>query len=70
MRIALPLATGVSDGQAIVHVPGLEWDPVELMTACNLDVWEFDHLLSAQLPLVQSGDTATRAGRVRPCHPP
>ena len=60
MRIALPLATGVSDGQAIVHVPGLEWDPVELMAACNLDVWEFDHLLSAQLPLVQS------AARQRP----
>ena len=53
MRTALPLAAGVSDGQAIVHVPGLEWDPVRLLTACNLDVWEFDHLLSAQVPLLQ-----------------
>lgn len=61
LRIALPLAPGVSDGQGIIHVPGLEWDPVELLRACRLDVWEFDHLLSAQLPSVQRA-TRQRVG--------
>jgi len=53
LPIALPIAAGVSDTQGIVHVPGLEWDPAELLDGCKLDVWEFDHLLSAQIPWVQ-----------------
>ena len=44
LRIGRPIAAGVSDAQAIVHVPGLEWSPLELLDGCGLDVWEFDHL--------------------------
>jgi len=64
MRIALPLAAGVSDGQAVVHRPGFQWGPLELLTACNLDVWEFDHLLSSQIPPVQR---ATRQRAAADC---
>jgi CelD/BcsL family acetyltransferase involved in cellulose biosynthesis len=53
VRTALPVGAGISDRQGLVHVPGLEWDPVDLLRRCKLDVWEFDHLLSAQIPSVQ-----------------
>lgn len=52
-RRAVALGAGVSDLQGVVHVPGLEWDPIDLLRGCRLDVWEFDHLLSAQIPTVQ-----------------
>ena len=40
---------GLSDMQAVVHTPGYEWDGMELLEACGLAAWEFDHLLAAQL---------------------
>jgi CelD/BcsL family acetyltransferase involved in cellulose biosynthesis len=52
-RIALPVGAGVSDAQGIVHVRGLEWDPIDLLRGCKLDVWEFDHLLCAQISSVR-----------------
>jgi CelD/BcsL family acetyltransferase involved in cellulose biosynthesis len=51
LRIARPVAPGISDRQGIVHVPGVDADPVELLDKCNVDVWEFDHLLGSQIPL-------------------
>lgn len=49
-RIGRPIAAGVSDAQGVIHVPGLEWAPVELLKGCHLDVWEFDHLIGSQIP--------------------
>src|SRR5215468_2306440 len=40
---------GLSDMQAVVHAPGYEWDGVELLEACRLAVWEFDHLIHEQV---------------------
>src|SRR5262249_24971763 len=40
---------GLSDMQAVVHAPGYEWDGVELLEACRLVVWEFDHLIHEQV---------------------
>jgi len=48
-RIARPIAPGVSDTQAVVHVPGFEWSARELLAGCGIDVWEFDHLVGGQL---------------------
>lgn len=39
---------GVSDAQGLVHRPGFEWDARELLRACGLAVWEFDHLVAGQ----------------------
>ncbi|MER6676407.1 GNAT family N-acetyltransferase [Streptomyces sp. NPDC000983] len=39
---------GVSDAQGLVHRPGFEWDARELLRACGLAVWEFDHLVEGQ----------------------
>jgi CelD/BcsL family acetyltransferase involved in cellulose biosynthesis len=42
------IGMGISDCQALVHTPGLEWDARELVRACRLPVWEFNHLIAAQ----------------------
>lgn len=40
---------GLADMQAVVHAPGYAWDGVELLEACGLAVWEFDHLHAEQV---------------------
>jgi CelD/BcsL family acetyltransferase involved in cellulose biosynthesis len=49
-RVGRPIGAGLSDCQGLVHAPGLEWDPRELLGGAGLDVWEFDHLLADQRP--------------------
>ncbi|MGH3920253.1 MAG: GNAT family N-acetyltransferase [Pseudonocardiaceae bacterium] len=46
----MPIAAGLTDCQGLVHAPDHEWDPQELLRACNLAVWEFDHLIDGQKP--------------------
>ncbi|MGW5478906.1 GNAT family N-acetyltransferase [Streptomyces sp. NPDC004008] len=41
---------GVSDCQGLVHRPGFVWNSHELLRACGLAVWEFDHLAEGQQP--------------------
>jgi len=48
-RVGRPIAPGVSDCQAIIHLPGFEWSGKDLLRACRLDVWEFGHLLGDQM---------------------
>jgi CelD/BcsL family acetyltransferase involved in cellulose biosynthesis len=36
--------------QGLVHAPGAEWDPEELLRGCRLSVWQFDHLVAGQKP--------------------
>lgn len=46
----VPIAAGLTDCQGLVHAPDHEWDAQELIRACNLAVWEFDHLVDGQKP--------------------
>jgi CelD/BcsL family acetyltransferase involved in cellulose biosynthesis len=46
----VPIAAGLTDAQGLVHDPGLEWDPRQLLRACGLTLWEFDHLVAGQVP--------------------
>jgi CelD/BcsL family acetyltransferase involved in cellulose biosynthesis len=48
--VGRPIGFGLSDCQGLVHAPGLDWDPMELLRACKLPVWEFDHLIADQAP--------------------
>ncbi|MEV0637103.1 GNAT family N-acetyltransferase [Streptomyces sp. NPDC050619] len=41
---------GVSDAQGVVYRPGFVFDAHELLRACGLAVWEFDHLVGGQRP--------------------
>lgn len=49
---------GVSDSQGLVHGPGFTWDAQELLRACGLSVWEFDHLVEGQAPF-EAGASGT-----------
>ncbi|MEV1081570.1 GNAT family N-acetyltransferase [Streptomyces sp. NPDC050211] len=44
------IGLGLSDCQALVHRPGVSWDMRELLRACGLSVFEFDHLVDEQKP--------------------
>jgi CelD/BcsL family acetyltransferase involved in cellulose biosynthesis len=52
------IGLGLSDAQGLVHRPGLDWDAHELLRACGLAVWEFDHLVAGQAPFA-AGATGT-----------
>ncbi|QEU95389.1 GNAT family N-acetyltransferase [Streptomyces kanamyceticus] len=49
---------GLSDCQGLVHRPGYQWDARELLRACGLAVWEFDHLAGGQEPF-EAGASGT-----------
>jgi len=55
---------GLSDMQAVVHAPGYEWDGVELLEACGLAVWEFDHLIAEQVRHFAPQEYSPRASPV------
>lgn len=44
MGFGRALAFGVSDRQGLVHCPGFEYDPIDLIRDCGLRMWEFDHV--------------------------
>ena len=44
------IGLGVSDCQGLIHRPDLTWDARELLRACGLSVFEFDHLVEGQEP--------------------
>ncbi|MFD5479500.1 GNAT family N-acetyltransferase [Streptomyces hawaiiensis] len=42
------IGLGLSDCQGLVHQPDFRWDAQELLAACGLAIWEFDHLAEGQ----------------------
>jgi CelD/BcsL family acetyltransferase involved in cellulose biosynthesis len=61
MGVGRAIGAGVSDCQGLVHSPGLDWEPSELLRACGLGVWEFDHLLASQAPFKPYHEVAARS---------
>jgi CelD/BcsL family acetyltransferase involved in cellulose biosynthesis len=56
LGIGMPVAAGLTDAQGMVHAKDIEFDTQELMKACGLAVFEFDHLQAGQ-PLVPAKHT-------------
>ncbi|MEU3792844.1 GNAT family N-acetyltransferase [Streptomyces fructofermentans] len=50
LGVGRAIGLGLSDCQALVHRSGVTWDPQELLRACGLSVFEFDHLVEEQQP--------------------
>ncbi|MER5913980.1 GNAT family N-acetyltransferase [Streptomyces sp. NPDC001982] len=48
--IGRAIGLGLSDCQALVHLPGVTWDAQELLRACGMSIFEFDHLVQEQRP--------------------
>jgi CelD/BcsL family acetyltransferase involved in cellulose biosynthesis len=47
---AKPVGGRMSDYQAVVCRPGIEFDAAQLVQACGLNVLDFDHMLATQTP--------------------
>ncbi|KNB49655.1 GNAT family N-acetyltransferase [Streptomyces caatingaensis] len=54
LGVGRAVGLGVSDAQGLVHRPGFQWDARELLDACGLSLWEFDHLVEGQKPFEAS----------------
>ncbi|MFE1342405.1 GNAT family N-acetyltransferase [Streptomyces sp. NPDC058733] len=50
LGVGRAIGLGLSDCQALVHRPGVGWDSQELLRACGLASFEFDHLVAEQKP--------------------
>ena len=48
--VGVPIGAGLTDCQGLIHSPGVEWDPRELLRRCRLSTWQFDHLVEGQRP--------------------
>ena len=50
LGVGVPIAAELTDCQGLIHAPGAEWDARELLRACRISVWQFDHLVDGQQP--------------------
>ncbi len=50
LGVGVPIGAGLTDCQGLVHAPGVQWDPRELLRACRISAWQFDHLAQDQRP--------------------
>lgn len=50
LGVGVPIAAGLTDCQGVIHASGAEWDAQELLRACQVCVWQFDHLVGGQSP--------------------
>ncbi|SDJ59032.1 Acetyltransferase involved in cellulose biosynthesis, CelD/BcsL family [Nonomuraea maritima] len=53
LGIGKPVAAGLTDAQGLVYDRHVRIDPLRLIKACGLSVYEFDHLVAAQ-PLLNA----------------
>lgn len=58
------LAHGLSDYQGVIHDAGFDWHGPDLLRACGLPVWEFDHLVGAQIARFAPHDLERRPSPV------
>ncbi|MFE9453730.1 GNAT family N-acetyltransferase [Streptomyces sp. NPDC006739] len=50
LGVGRAVGLGLSDCQALVHRPGITWNARDLLAACGLSIFEFDHLVQEQRP--------------------
>jgi CelD/BcsL family acetyltransferase involved in cellulose biosynthesis len=50
LGLGVPIGGWLSGCQGLVHIPGAEWDPRELLRGCGLAAWQFDNLIADQQP--------------------
>jgi CelD/BcsL family acetyltransferase involved in cellulose biosynthesis len=50
LGVGVPIGGWLSHFQGLIHAPGAEWDPQELLRGCRLSAWRFDNLAVEQEP--------------------
>jgi CelD/BcsL family acetyltransferase involved in cellulose biosynthesis len=48
----VPICGWLTPCQGVIHAPGVEWDPRELLRGCRISAWRFDNLLADQQPFM------------------
>jgi CelD/BcsL family acetyltransferase involved in cellulose biosynthesis len=56
--VGVPIGAGLTDCQGLIHAPAVDWDPRELLRACKLSEWRFDHLVAGQAPFERYASAA------------
>jgi len=46
----VPICGWLTPCQGVIHAPGAEWDPRELLRGCRISAWRFDNLIADQQP--------------------
>jgi CelD/BcsL family acetyltransferase involved in cellulose biosynthesis len=52
LSTGVPICGWLTPCQAVIHAPGMEWDPRELLRGCHISAWRFDNLITDQQALV------------------
>jgi CelD/BcsL family acetyltransferase involved in cellulose biosynthesis len=63
LGLGVPIGGWLSGCQGLVHEPGAEWDPQQLLRECGLAAWQFDNLTADQEPF-KPYQAATRTAPV------
>ena len=50
LGLGVPVCGWLNSCQGLIHAPGAEWDPRELLSGCRLSAWQFDSLVTDQQP--------------------
>ena len=61
LGLGVPIGYGINDAQGLIHAPDAEWDPRELLRACKVSVWQFDHLVEGQRPFERYAAAVARS---------
>jgi CelD/BcsL family acetyltransferase involved in cellulose biosynthesis len=48
----VPICGWLTPYQGVIHAPGVEWDPRELLRGCRISAWRFDNLIADQQPFI------------------
>jgi len=50
LSVGVPVCGWLTPCQGLIHEPGMQWDPRELLRGCRLSAWRFDNLITDQQP--------------------
>jgi CelD/BcsL family acetyltransferase involved in cellulose biosynthesis len=50
LGLGVPICGWLNSCQGVIHAPGVEWDPRELLSGCRLSAWQFDNIIVDQMP--------------------
>jgi CelD/BcsL family acetyltransferase involved in cellulose biosynthesis len=50
LSTGVPICGWLTPCQGVIHAPGAEWDPQELLRGCGISAWRFDNLVADQKP--------------------
>ena len=64
LGIGVPIGFGLTDCQGVIHSPDVEWNAQELLNACNISAWQFDHLVDGQKPFERYATVGTPSSAI------